>query len=248
MARLHDLLPTLRMVVGLVMPLVLRWFRRLAYSVGLLSLAMIVLAFTRIPFDVHRWLGTGPTRCGADVEAIMVLGGSGMPSGPELLRLHRAAEMADELPLAAVFVVHPGDPSQIRLMEQELLLRGVDRGRITLINEGDNTREQALACLQRCSPAKPVITLVTAPENVYRTVLTFQRVGFDRGVCGDAAWDHAMDHAFHYRHQRIGGKAWVPDVSEAPGLRYTFWNYLKLEITCLREFVAIAYYWANGWL
>jgi hypothetical protein len=51
-----------------------------------------------------------------------------------------------------------------------------------------------------------------------------------------------------YGHRRIGGKAWVPDVSQEAGLRYTFWNYLKLEITCLREYVAIAYYWLNDWI
>ena len=40
----------------------------------------------------------------------------------------------------------------------------------------------------------------------------------------------------------------MPDISGNPDLRYTFWNYLKLEITCLREYVAIAYYWMNDWI
>jgi len=51
-----------------------------------------------------------------------------------------------------------------------------------------------------------------------------------------------------YAHRRIGGKVWVPDVSQDTGMRYTFWNYLKLEITCLREYAAIAYYWLNDWI
>jgi hypothetical protein len=57
-----------------------------------------------------------------------------------------------------------------------------------------------------------------------------------------------MHHEFGYAHKAIGGKPYVPDVSRAPGFRYTFWNYLKLEVTCLREYVAIAYYRLNGWL
>ena len=26
------------------------------------------------------------------------------------------------------------------------------------------------------------------------------------------------------------------------------WNYLKLEVTCLREYAAIVYYKVNGWM
>ena len=34
----------------------------------------------------------------------------------------------------------------------------------------------------------------------------------------------------------------MPEVGNNLNIRYNFWNYLKLEITCLREFSAIAYY------
>ncbi len=248
MSLINETFSSLGMLWRALKPWSVRWSRRIALGTGIVALVMMVLACTRVPFDAHRWLGQGPGRCEGEVEAILILGGSGMPSGPELLRLHRAAVLALELPHTALFVVHPGDPAHIRLMHDELLLRGVAPERITLINEGNNTREQALACLQRCSSTKPVVAIVTAPENVYRSVLTFRKAGFDRGVCGDAAWDHAMDHGFNYRHEGIGGKAWLPDVSESTGMRYTFWNYLKLEITCLREYLAIAYYQLNGWI
>jgi len=128
-----------------------------------------------------------------------------------------------------------------------LHLRGVDRDRISPLNEGDNTRAQALALRQHLGEARPSLVLVTAPENMYRSVRAFRRAGFP-AVCGAPAWDHAMDHAFSYAHRGIGGKAYVPDVSDATGLRYTWWNYLKLQVTCLREYFAIAYYALNGWI
>lgn len=218
-------------------------------AAGFVLLSMVILAFTRIPFDAHRWLGTAAGECRSETGLIVVLGGSGMPSAPELLRLHRAAELAHAWPDAALAIVHPGDPQAIEAMRDELILRGVDGNRIHLINEGDNTRAQALALGARDLPnVKAVSTaIVTAPENMYRSVLTFRKAGF-REACGAPAWEHAMFHEFIYDHGAVGGKAWVPDVSDQPALRYTFWNYLKLEVTCLRECMAIAYYWLNGWI
>ncbi|HMC96689.1 MAG TPA: YdcF family protein [Flavobacteriales bacterium] len=247
MSRWRDLLPTLKMLVVPVAMIMARWLRHGIRTLGVLALVMIVLAFTRVPFDAHRWLGLAEGTCLGAPNAIVVLGGSGMPSGPELLRLEHAAHLAIQWPHAQVVVVHPGDPGVIQLMMDELVLRGVDTGRIIAVNEGDNTRAQAMACQSRISWGEASVVIVTAPENTYRSVRVFRKAGFPQ-VCGSPAWDHAMFHDFAYDHARIGGKTWMPDVSEDPALRYTFWNYLKLEITCLREAVAIAYYRANGWI
>lgn len=218
-----------------------------AKVIGILAIVLLVLAFTRLPYDAHRWLGTAAGECVQAVDHIVVLGGSGMPSGPELLRLHRAAQVAEEFPNATVLVVHPQDGTVIGAMVQELVLRGVSLERIAVLPAGENTREQALLCAKRWVGEEWSIALVTAPENMFRSVLAFRRAGVGQ-VCGLPAWDHAMHHDFRYRHAALGGKAYLPDVSAAPGVRYTFWNYLKLEITCLREYVAIAYYRLNGWL
>lgn len=224
--------------------------RALAFGVmaiGILAIVLLALACTRIPFDAHRSLGTAAGECAGAVDHIVVLGGSGMPSGPELLRLHKAAQLADAFPEVKLLVVHPQDSVVIGAMVQELVLRGVPLARIEVLPAGENTREQALLCASRWIGEERTIALVTAPENMYRSVLAFRRAGLTQ-VCGIPAWDHAMDHDFRYRHAAIGGKAYLPDVSAEPGLRYTFWNYLKLEITCLREYVAIAYYRFNGWI
>ncbi len=225
----------------------MRCLRPVVRVFGMVGVVLVVLAFTRLPYDAHRALGSAAGECTGQVDLLVVLGGSGMPSGAELRRLHHAAELAASHPTAELWVIHPGDPAVIAAMVAELEWRGVAPGRIRRLNEGDNTRAQALAVLREVGGRPLRIALVSAPENMYRSVKTFRRAGF-RQVCGAPAWDHAMDHDFTYAHKRIGGKAFVPDVSTATDLRYTFWNYLKLEITCLREYAAIAYYALNGWI
>ncbi|MBL8002555.1 MAG: YdcF family protein [Flavobacteriales bacterium] len=228
-------------------PFFLRSLRLTVKVAGTAALVLIVLACTRLPFDAHRALGTS-CACTQEPQAVVVLGGSGMPSGPELRRLQHGAMLANALPAVPVFVVHPPDTGVMRQMVDELVLRGVERGRITAVLHGTNTREQALAMV-RLHPelAGRRIALVTAPENMFRSVRTFRRAGCPQ-VCGEPAWDNPMFIDLAYGHRRIGGKAWMPDVSGETGLRYTFWNYLKLEVTCLREYVAIGYYWLNGWI
>ena len=214
---------------------------------GGFALILLVLAGTRVPYDAHRALGSRAGECKQPVDVLVLLGGSGMPSAAELQRLYRGAELAQAMPKAEVWVVHPGDTTVLEAMIRELLLRGVDPRRIARLNVGENTREQALAVHHVVGARNVSLGLVTAPENMYRSVRAFRKVGL-ANICGAPAWDHAMDHGFAYAHERIGGKAYVPDVSNATGLRYTFWNYLKLEVTCLREYVAIAYYRINGWI
>jgi uncharacterized SAM-binding protein YcdF (DUF218 family) len=245
-SRLADIPATL-MMAGSAASAMMRGLAPLFHVFGMVAVVLVVLAFTRLPYDAHRALGTAAGECTGQVDLLVVLGGSGMPSGAELRRLHHAAELATAHPAAELWVIHPGDPAVIAAMVAELEWRGVAPGRIRRLNEGDNTRAQALAVLREVGGRPLRIALVSAPENMYRSVKTFRRAGF-RQVCGAPAWDHAMDHDFTYAHKRIGGKAFVPDVSTATDLRYTFWNYLKLEITCLREYAAIAYYALNGWI
>lgn len=233
-------------LLRVAVPVLGRLLRKATFISGTLLLIMLALACTRLPFDAHRWLGTAAGECNASAKVILVLGGSGMPSGPELVRMYHAAELAREWPAATVLLVHPGPPSTLLAMQDELVWRGVSKERIQLLNEGNNTREQALLVLKAHSGSTSV-AVVTSPENMYRTVRTFRKAGLAH-TCGAPAWDHAMMHNFDYGHTAIGGSTWVPDVSGRPGLRYTFWNYLKLEVTCLREYVAISYYWLNGWI
>lgn len=226
-----------------------RGLKRLVWAAGILALVMFALAFTRIPFDVHRWLGTAAGLCPHTApQCIIVLGGSGMPSGPELLRLHHAAEQAAQHPLARIVLLHPTDSTVMQAMVDELLLRGVAPHRIHRELEGTNTRQQALAFVEGGHHrVGEEYLLVTAPENMYRSLRTFRRAGVPR-ICGSPAWDDPMYIDLDYSHKAVGGKPYVPDVSSSNALRYDLWNRLKLELSCLREAVAIAYYALNGWL
>ena len=47
--------------------------------------------------------------------------------------------------------------------------------------------------------------------------------------------------------QKVDGIEEVPSV-ESTRLRYTFWNYLKLEIDTYREYLALFYYRIKGWI
>ena len=116
---------------------ILPWF-------GGIALLLLLLSFTSLPYHMHRWLGIAGGITRGPVNSIIVLGGSGMPSGPELLRLHYAAEVAADDPSARILIVHPLDTTVAELMAKELTIRGVDPARISLALEGTNTREQAL--------------------------------------------------------------------------------------------------------
>ena len=235
----------------LLLPLVrffaegLRW---VVVLVGYLGFVMIIIAFTRLPYDAHHWLGTANGSCTSAPAAIVVLGGSGMPSGPELLRLELAARIGEKFPQAVVHVLHVDDTASLRLMRAELILRGIPADRIELHGQGTSTRAQAM--LFKAGHPDLVqrrIAIVTAPENMYRSVATFRKVGFG-SVCGAAAFERALFVDLDYSLEELGGYWMAPDVSGSTDLRYTFWNYLKLEITCFREYVAIAYYKLNGWI
>lgn len=226
----------------------LRWLRRIFLVAGAVSLLMLALAFTSVPFHAHRWLGTAGGLATDTVDAIVVLSGSGMPSGPELMRCHLAAMVAQHTPQAGIILLLPRDTALERAMREELTVRGVAPWRVSASLHGRNTREQALDLAATFPEWKDrPLALVTAPENMYRSLLAFRKLGFTR-VSGAPAFDHALFSDLTYNSVAIGGNRYMPDMARHTGLRYNFWNYLKLEITCLREYAALAYYKLNGWI
>lgn len=239
----------LRAVLGRSAHGMRRFLRVWVVVLGWTALGMLILSFTPIPWHMHHWLGAAAGELGTQAPArIVVLGGSGMPSGPELLRLYHAAELAHRFPRAAVDVVHTPDTAVLHAMMDELQLRGVELGRIRGQAEGTNTCGQALAYHRmHADKAAHRIALVTAPENMYRSVRTFRKAGF-KEVCGVPAWDTPLFSDLAYRHRALGGKRYAPDVSGNYAVRYDLWNRLKLQVTCIREGLAIAYYRLNGWI
>ena len=171
-----------------------------------------------------------------------------MPSGPELMRCNETAQWAVRYPTSRILMVLPVDTGLANAMVQELGIKGVLPNRIDLLMHGRNTREQALDVVVAFPESiTRSIAVVTAPENMYRTLLTFRKLGFT-DITGAPAFDHALFDNLAYGYRNIGGRSYVPDISESMSLRYDFWNRLKLEITCLREYAALLYYKLNGWI
>jgi uncharacterized SAM-binding protein YcdF (DUF218 family) len=88
-----------------------------------------------------------------------------------------------------------------------------------------------------------VIRIVTSPEHMLRSVKVFRKNGF-RYVGGQPTFEKDI------REEMLRKKSQTGDIRQAPAvsLRYNMWNYLKYEITVLREYCAIAYYKLRGWI
>lgn len=228
--------------------MIIHFAQRLIAGLGICFLVLCVFAFTRVPFDLHRWLGESSEISTLHPEALIMMGGSGMPSESNLIRLYYVAALAEQFPETEIYILHPTDTAVTALMGSHLTKMAVAADRIHLSLKGTNTREQAMELRQKYPELTGrELVLVSSPENMYRSIRVFKKAGFQK-VKGVSAFENAMFVSLKYDHQKIGGTSLAPDVSGNLDLRYNFWNYLKLEITCLREFTAIIYYKLNGWI
>jgi len=217
-------------------------------SLGMFSFLLILFSFTRVPYDVHVWLGSHKSDYKFYPDEIIFLGGSGMPSESNLIRLYYVSELAKKYPQSKIMIVHPEEGDVISDMKAELVIRGIDSSRIETEMAGTNTHGQVENVAKHFPHLlKRHVLLVTSAECMLRTVKAFRKAGFE-SVGGQSAYEVPMFSDLGYDFKKSGGKIYSPDVSKNVALRYNFWNYLKLEITCLREFVALGYYWINGWV
>ncbi len=231
-----------------VLTVILRWIKPVVFAIGIFASILITFAFTRIPYELLRVLGDTGTAYNFTPEYLVFLGGSGMPSESNLMRLYYIQHLAVEYPQSKIILVHPNDSVTVNEMKNYLIQTGVYYERILRMQEGHNTRAQAIALEKHfVGISKKKIVLVTSPENMYRSIRVFRKLGFDY-IGGISAYENAMYINLEYNYKKLGGKEFVPDVSSLIDIRYNFWNYLKLEITCLREITAILYYKVNGWI
>lgn len=219
---------------------------------GIFSLLLFVLSFTSIPFWAHYNLGVYGDEFEEDPEVIVVLGGSGMPSSEGLMRTYYAAKIAKKYQDLPVIIALPGDTldsvSSVRLMAKELIIRGVDSARIIFENEGTNTRWEALNVKKRFFPnSSPRIMIVSSPSHMYRSIKTFRKAGFNE-VGGIASFGRDNETELEYDAQALGGLEGMPDVGGSISLRYAIWTRLHIQLSVIREYFAIAYYWLMGWI
>ncbi|MCR5659504.1 MAG: YdcF family protein [Bacteroidales bacterium] len=207
---------------------------------------MIILAFTSAPFYWYFNLGQNPNKETVITrpESIVMFGGAGMPSEDNLMRLYHTAALARHYEVPVV-LVHPEDSLCQAEMTRLLHQGGIDN--ISYMTEGANTRSQVLELMDTYPELKEKqFIVVTSPEHLRRTVKCFNKVGF-RNVIGKAAYPATVNFDLSLKKQKLGGNESIPSV-ESVKMRYTFFNYLKLEITCLREYFALAYYRLKGWI
>lgn len=229
----------------------LRLFRGFLMVAGLFMIMLVILAFTTVPFYGYHWLGTSCSGISGQPQYIIMLGGSGMPGGSNLMRCWYTARAASDFQDAEVFIVMPGNmddssstPAKLR---DELVLRNVPGDRISFETNGTNTRSQALEC-RRKIPAQAPVLLITSPENMRRSVLTFKKAGFEK-VYALPSFENPSEADFSYTDSELGERpAFVPEVGRNTQLRYQVWNHLVYEIQIARELTALAYYRLRGWI
>jgi uncharacterized SAM-binding protein YcdF (DUF218 family) len=219
---------------------------------GLFILALI-LAMTSLPFWARYNLGKFHANVPKNTQSIVVMGANGFPSPNLLMRLWYTADLATKFPDAKVVVTTPGDTldakSTISMMKTTLIDWGVDSSRIILEAEGLNTRHQALLVrkiYEQSRISEPMV-IVSSPEHICRSVLSFEKVGFNK-VSGQPASEVVLETDLRIKSKKLGGNNGVPDVGDSLSIRYKFWDYLQNEIIVLREYMAITYYWLRGWV
>ena len=217
-------------------------------SLGILFALMIVLAFTSIPFYMHYNLGEIPDDINMTEDfypkKIVMFGAAGMPSPDNLMRLYYTSYCAN-LYDVPVIIIHPEDSVCQLEMTKYLLQNGVED--ILYVTRGSNTRSQVVEFKELYPELiKEQMLVVTSTEHMYRTIRCLKKIGFEY-VSGKPAQEATVDFDLSIKQQNLGGKEFVPSV-ENTKIRYTFYNYLKLEVTCFREYVAIVYYKIKGWI
>jgi uncharacterized SAM-binding protein YcdF (DUF218 family) len=225
-------------------------FHKFVFGMGLVALVFVVLSFTDYPYYAYHWLGTANAKIEQQPDYIIVMGAGGMPSAKGVLRCYYAAKAAEMFPEARLIVTLPADSagfaqSAHQLMIDDLRERGVDSSRIWSEYKGTNTYTQAREIRQLITETSPSLLLITSPDHMYRSVLTFRKQGFEN-TGGMATFEHALEQELLIEKDKKGK---VKDKSsQMLGLRYNFWGYLNYQIIVLREYLAIGYYKLRGYI
>lgn len=229
----------------------LKILRNILVVIGLFFSICVVFALTEQPYWGYHWLGTSKSEMKWKPTHIIMMGGGGMPSQSNLMRSWYVEKAAKSFPEATIIIAIPGEISDTlstpQLVKRELIMRGVNADKIVFENDATNTRSQALNCQKTIKMQTPVL-LVTSPEHMRRSVLSFQKVGFEK-VNALPAFENALEADLSFNDDDLGGnKTGVPDVGNNINARYQLWNHLKYEILIVREFVALTYYRLRGWI
>lgn len=234
---------------------ILSWSKRMIIrgivTLGLVFLAMIVLSFTSLPFEAYHYLGTARSGNPENADYIVVMGAGGMPSPQGLMRCYYAAQAAKAFPESKIIITMPADPHQFLgsdafKMYQSVAAYGVASGRFIFEILGTDTRSQACAIKEILKDElHKNILVVTTPEHVYRSVLTFEKCGFENVFGLPAFQGYTEDDLLYTPEER---EQTVKPIHRNLSVRYNMWNYLKLQIDVMREMLALGYYKLAGFV
>jgi uncharacterized SAM-binding protein YcdF (DUF218 family) len=228
--------------------------RNFLIGLGLFLFVSICLSFTTLPFWAYYWLGTSESKITGKPDYIVMLGGGGMPSESNLMRAYYVFKAAQQSPESRIIISVPGDTtnirSAVRLVADELVLKGIDRKRILFESVGTNTRMEGLCVEKMVGQNKTTksFLIVTSPEHMRRSVKVFRKIGFVR-INALPAFESALEADLIFKDDELGGrKIPIPNIGGSITVRYQFWNHLKYEILIVREMTALCYYWLRGWI
>jgi len=225
-----------RNVMGSTRTKLAKLFRVAVHTAAVLFAVQLMFAILGPPRWLTDWLRCARTSPHPAPRAVVVLGGSGVPSDQTLLRLYFAAEFGRSLTGAVFVCALPADEdpatTSVGRMRDELVLRGIPREAIRLETRGRSTHQQAVhtrELLGAGAGSEPIV-VVTSGYHLRRAWLAFRAAGFTNATVLAA---HNVDNE--------ADSGWFA------GLRYGFWGTLGAQAEIVRELVAIAAYKLRGW-
>jgi uncharacterized SAM-binding protein YcdF (DUF218 family) len=229
---------------------IFKFFKKIIYISGWIFIVMLVLSFTDYPYLAYHWLGTSKLEKVEKPDYIILMGAGGMPGPQGLLRCYYAAMAADNNPESEIIVAFPADSASFeesdhKAMIDELLRRGIVSDRISSEKKGTNTYAQAVNIKHITGNAYAKLLIVTSPEHMYRSILTFRKIGF-KTVTGIATFENSFDENLLLEEAKEGKTVSKPESNL--NLRYNMWSYLQYEILVMREFAALTYYKLMGYI
>lgn len=228
--------------------------KRMLMCAGGLFFLILLFAFTTGPFYLYNWLGQSVSEYNFKPQHIIIMGGSGYPSESAMMRSYYAAKLATKFPESDVYITQPAaDYVEVTKTDAygimtDLMKRGIDSSRIYLEVNGKNTREEALNVIKmRPQIMNERCVIVTSPEHMRRSILTFRKAGF-KMLGGQSTFNASGPQQLEYHDKSLGGRNIpLPEIGESIQLRYQFWNHLRYQVICYRELFALFWYKLKGW-
>jgi uncharacterized SAM-binding protein YcdF (DUF218 family) len=231
-----------------------RFLNAIVRLAGWTFILIMLSALLGLPWKVYGWLARDIGGFEGAPDVIVMMGGGGIPSESGLMRTWQTAREAARFPRARVLVAHPIEEGESdenpNPIVRELVMRGVAESRIFREGKGRHTREQADRVRELLDGMEDRVRLliVTSPEHMRRSVLSFKKAGFIH-VRGRAVMPQPVEANLAYGGEQDGKKPSAESiVGRSLMLRYRIWDNLGLTVRVSRELVALAYYRAKGWI